>query len=201
MFKFSVFLTIGISSLIGVNVILEHLFDILDGLSPHEVFITSFSLDVEFLGSVKSILKEGGILNILESDSELLDGSLLFTAVIAGPEPSLVSTVLHGSKITQGALRQQEVTNGLESLLLSHDKSNFLLSLVTEKFAVANTSLFPLVISESEELASHLEDAFLGLLTSLSLNFSEFNLSLGSFIFIDYVVFLLLNHNYFLLAV
>jgi len=185
----SVVITISISGLIGVNIIFEHLFDILDGLSPDKVLITILSLNVEFFGSVEGIPEQVGVLNILESGSKLLNSGLILTAIVAGPEPGLISTVLHGSEFAQGTLGQQEVANGLESLLLSHDKSDLLLSLVTEKFAVADASLLPLVVSESEELASHLEDGFFGLLTSLGLNFSEFNLSSSSFILIDYVAF------------
>ena len=110
-------------------------------------------------------------------------------------------------------LLTQEVSNGLQGLLLAHDEADLLLSLVSEKLAVANATLLPLVVSESEELASHLEDGLFLLLTSLGLNLLELNLYkkgsinafkrwfkrytygiLGSFVLVNYVVFLLLNH-------
>lgn len=52
-----------------------------------------------------------------------------------------------------------EVADGFESLLLSHDEANFLLSTVSHKLGVANATLLPLFISPSEKLGSNLHKA------------------------------------------
>ena len=69
-----------------------------------------------------------------------------------------------------------EVCDGLESLLLTHDEANLLLFAVTHELGVANTTLLPLLVSPAEKLGSDLHDALEVLLTSLRLNGRDVNL-------------------------
>ena len=59
---------------------------------------------------------------------------------------------------------------------MTHDKANLLGLLVAKEFAIANTSLLPLIVSETIELASDTEDAFFFLLTSDLSNLWEISL-------------------------
>lgn len=52
-----------------------------------------------------------------------------------------------------------EVGDWFESLLLSHDEADALLSTISHKLGVANATLFPLLISPSEKLGSNLHQA------------------------------------------
>ena len=71
---------------------------------------------------------------------------------------------------------QNKVGDGLKGLLLTHDKANLLSLFVAEKFAIASTTLLPLLISEAVELASNLEDALFFLLTGDLFNLGKFSL-------------------------
>jgi hypothetical protein len=72
---------------------------------------------------------------------------------------------------------QNEVGNWLESLLLAHDKANLLCIFVAEKLTVACATLLPLFVSEAVELASHLKDALVLIISSrLWLNLGELRL-------------------------
>ena len=68
------------------------------------------------------------------------------------------------------------VGNWLESLLLSHGKSDLLLALVSQELGISDTSLFPLLITPSVKLCSLLVDCLKGLLTSLGLNLVKLDL-------------------------
>jgi len=52
-----------------------------------------------------------------------------------------------------------EVSDGLESLLLSHDKSDSLLFTITHELAIADSALFPLFVPPSKKLDSELHEA------------------------------------------
>ena len=52
-----------------------------------------------------------------------------------------------------------EVGYGFQSLLLSHDKADLLLLAVSHQLSVANSALFPLLVSPSEKLGSDLHQA------------------------------------------
>jgi hypothetical protein len=71
---------------------------------------------------------------------------------------------------------QDEVSDGLESFLLAHDKADLFGLLVAEKLAITSASLLPLIISETVELASDSENALFLLLTSDLGNFGKLSL-------------------------
>ena len=57
------------------------------------------------------------------------------------------------------SLLTQEVSDGLESLLLAHDEANALLCTISHELGVANATFLPLLIAPSEKLDSDLHDA------------------------------------------
>jgi hypothetical protein len=59
---------------------------------------------------------------------------------------------------------------------LPHDEPDLLGLLVPHELAVSSASLLPLLVSVSVELASHLEDALLALLSSELLDLWEISL-------------------------
>ena len=63
--------------------------------------------------------------------------------------------------------------------VLSHQEAHSLLLFISEQFSIANTTFFPLVVSESVELDSEFHDAFETLFTSRSFYKGEVNLNFG----------------------
>ena len=84
---------------------------------------------------------------------------------------------VHLSRNSLLSLLTQEVSDGLESLLLTHDEANALLCTISHELSVANSSLLPLLIAPSEKLDSNLHDALQVLLARLSLNILKFDLN------------------------
>ena len=68
-------------------------------------------------------------------------------------------------------LLTKEISDGLESLLLPHHKADRLFSLSSQQLAVTDASLFPLLLSKTVELDTHLEDAFESLSSRLNFDF------------------------------
>ena len=56
-------------------------------------------------------------------------------------------------------LLTQKVSDGLERLLLAHDKANFLFRVVSHELRVANASLLPLLLTPSKDLGSDFHQA------------------------------------------
>ena len=56
-------------------------------------------------------------------------------------------------------LLTQKVRDGLEGLLLAHNKANFLFCVVSHELGVANAAFLPLFIAPSEELGSDFHQA------------------------------------------
>ena len=83
----------------------------------------------------------------------------------------------------------EEVGDGFEGLLLAHDEADSLRVLVAHQFAVADTTLFPLLLSESVQLNAHLENALKGLSARLDFHLGKVNLGFGLLIGVLDVVF------------
>ena len=79
---------------------------------------------------------------------------------MANPHELLVS-IRHSFKLTRRLLSDHEIAARLESLFLSHDEPDLLFSSVSQKFGESDAPLFPLVISESEQLDPLFVDALL----------------------------------------
>ena len=69
-----------------------------------------------------------------------------------------------------------EVCDGLESLLLTHDEANLLLFAVTHELGVADAALLPLLVAPAEKLGPDLHDALEVLLSALSCYRRDVNL-------------------------
>ena len=79
-------------------------------------------------------------------------------------------------KISEILARTEEVSDDLESFVLTHEESDLLAGLVTEHFAVSGASLFPLAIPDAIQLDTHFVDDILVLLTSNGFYFGQVDL-------------------------
>ena len=76
----------------------------------------------------------------------------------------------------EAGILTNEVGDGLESLLLTHDEANALLLTVAHQLGVANAALLPLFISPAEKLDTVLHHTLEVLLARLGLDSREVNL-------------------------
>ena len=74
-------------------------------------------------------------------------------------------------------LLTDEVSHGLQRLLLAHQHPNPLLLAIAHKFRVAHAALFPLVVSEPVKFYPHFKDALQILGIGLNLNLGNVDLS------------------------
>ena len=86
----------------------------------------------------------------------------------------------------------EEVGHRLKSFLLAHNETDSLGGFVTHEFAVADTSLFPLLLSKTVQLHAHLEDTFESFSSRLNLDFGQVNLGFMLLVSVLNVVFLLI---------
>ena len=75
---------------IGLNVI-DNFFNILDGLSPDQVFVTSLGFLIEQLCGLEPALELFSVLSCSQSDSELLNLCLTLSEVLHEPHVGLLS--------------------------------------------------------------------------------------------------------------
>ena len=79
-------------------------------------------------------------------------------------------------KLSKFSVLTNEVCDGFESFFLAHQKADAFACFVPHQLAVANTSFFPLVISESVELDAKLKNTFETFCASFDSNFWQINL-------------------------
>ena len=85
--RLSVFATF--SRLVGFNIV-NDFFDILDCVSPDQVFITSLCFNIELLGGIPACLEICCVFGRSKPDGELLNLGLALREVLHEPNESLV---------------------------------------------------------------------------------------------------------------
>ena len=141
--------SIGIGSLISVNIVFCYLLNIFNSVS-HDNFFTSFGIDIEKLSGLKFLFEFSGSSGIRELSAQFFELTFNFIREIMANPHQLLIRVWHELELARRLLSDLEITDRLQSFLLSHDEPNFLLRGVSQKLSISNTSLLPLIISEPE---------------------------------------------------